>query len=117
MVQDALLKRFNKLSGNGKLEFLHDNGPEYLEKILQRRLIDWDVVNCNKPTYSPQSNGMCEAFNGTFKKDYLYQNYLESEADVQRMIGSWIEEYNNYAPHSGLGMMSPNDFFKLKLPA
>jgi len=52
-----------------------------------------------------------------FKRDYLYQNCLESEADVQRMIGSWIEEYNNYASHSGLGMMSPDDFFKLNLAA
>ncbi len=117
MVQEALLKRFDKLSGNTKLEFLHDNGPEYLEKIFQKQLKDWEVINFNTPTYSPQSNGMCEAFNGTFKRDSLYQNCLESEEDVQGMIGNWIEEYNNYAPHSGLGMMSPNDFFKLKLAA
>ena len=117
MVQESLLKRFGKLSGNHKLEFLHDNGPEYLEKIFQKQLKDWEVINCNTPTYSPQSNGMCESFNGTFKRDYLYQNCLESEEDVQGMIGKWIEEYNNYAPHSGLGMMSPNDFFKLKLAA
>lgn len=117
MIQESLLKRMGKLSGENELEFLHDNGPEYIEKKLKAQLSEWKIVNCNTPTYSPQSNGMCEAFNGTFKRDYLYLNCLESEEDVQAMIGAWIEEYNNYAPHSALEMMTPHEFFKLKLVA
>ena len=73
MLQEALLKRFGQAAAPHPLEFLHDNGPEYLERTLQRQLKEWNIVNCNTPTYSPQSNGMCEAFNGTFKRDYVYQ--------------------------------------------
>jgi transposase InsO family protein len=63
MLQEALLKRFDQLPAPHELEFLHDNGPEYLENALQKQLKDWNIKNCNTPIYSPQSNGMCEAFN------------------------------------------------------
>ncbi len=117
MMQEALLKRFGQLPTPKKLEFLHDNGPEYLEHAFQKQLKEWKVTNCNTPTYSPQSNGMCEAFNGTFKRDYVYQNCLESEEEVQKMIKEWVEDYNSFAPHSALGMKSPMEFFKLKSAA
>jgi len=77
MMQEALLKQFGKLKAPRRLEFLHDNVPEYLEKQLKKQLLDWNITDCNTPTYAPQSNGICEALNGTFKRDYVYQNCLE----------------------------------------
>ena len=117
MLQEALLKRFGQLPAPKELEFLHDNGPEYREHALQKQLKEWNIKNCNTPTYSPQSNGMCEAFNGTFKRDYVYQNCLDSEESVREMIHEWVKDYNNFAPHAALGMKSPNEFFNLKLAA
>ena len=114
MLQEALLKRFGQVAAPQPLEFLHDNGPEYLEHALQRQLKEWNIINCNTPTYSPQSNGMCEAFNGTFKRDYVYQHCLDSEEEVRKMIAESVEDYNTFAPHSALGMKSPNEFFNLK---
>ena len=78
MLEQAIYSRFPKGPNSIKyLEFLHDNGPEYTELKLQKQLKAWGIKNCNTPTYSPQSNGMCEAFNGTFKRDYVYQNCLD----------------------------------------
>ncbi|MFT7163343.1 MAG: putative transposase [Bacteroidia bacterium] len=75
MLQNAIFKRFgDKLPVKGTLQFLHDNGPEYIEGGLKKSIDDWNIENCNTPTYSPESNGMCEAFNGTFKRDYVYEN-------------------------------------------
>lgn len=117
MLQETLLNRFGQLPAPKPLEFLHDNGPEYLEHALQKQLKEWNIVNCNTPTYSPQSNGMCEAFNGTFKRDYVYQNCLDSEEEVRKMIHEWVKDYNTFAPHSALGMMTPAEFLNLKLAA
>lgn len=113
MLQEALLNRFGQLPAPRPLEFLHDNGPEYREHAFQKQLKAWNIVNCNTPTYSPQSNGMCEAFNGTFKRDYVYQYCLESEEEVRKMLGQWVKDYNTFAPHSALGMKSPQEFFNL----
>jgi len=60
---------------------------------------------------------MCEAFNGTFKRDYIYQNCLGSEEEVREMIHEWVKDYNTFAPHSALGMKSPTEFFNLKIAA
>jgi len=114
MKQEALLKRFVKLKAPRRLEFLHDNGPEFLEKQLKKQLLDWNITDFNTPTYSPQSNGISEAFNGTFKRDYVYQNCLESEEEVRSMMKSWVEDYNRFAPHSAHEMKFPNEFYNLK---
>lgn len=118
MLQEALFNRFGeKFPEAWKLQFLHDNGPEFIEKELKKRIKLWKIVNCNTPTYSPQSNGMCEALNATFKRDYVYESCLESAEIVQKQIKQWVEEYNNFAPHSALYMKTPNEFYKFKTAA
>lgn len=118
MVEEAIAKRFPgtdfKTAG---LEFLHDNGPEYIEKVFRKRLISWDVTDCRTPCYSPESNGMCEAFNGTFKRDYVYQGSLDNFETLKAQIEKWVADYNSFAPHSALGMLSPAEFYKLKTAA
>lgn len=115
MVQDALIKRFgDMLPPKGQLQFLHDNGLEFIEKILARNLNSWNIESCNTPVYSPQSNGLVESFNGTFKRDYVYESCLDDADSVLSMIPKWLEEYNTFAPHSALGMKTPTEFFNLK---
>ncbi len=41
---------------DSRLQFLHDNGPEFIEKILNSNLKKWNIESCNTPIYSPQSN-------------------------------------------------------------
>ncbi|MFT6964092.1 MAG: putative transposase [Flammeovirgaceae bacterium] len=62
MLQEALFSRFGEsIPKKGKLQFLHDNGPEYIEKGLKKQIKAWQLEDCNTPTYSPQSNGICAA--------------------------------------------------------
>ena len=118
MLQEALIIRFgDQWPKQNELQFLHDNGPEYIEKKLKANIKEWQIKNCNTPTYSPQSNGMCEAFNGTFKRDYVYENCLDNPQTVHDQIQSWVDDYNHYAPHSALGMKTPMEFYNFKTAA
>lgn len=118
MLQEALFERFGEgLPEKGTLRFLHDNGPEYIEKKLREQVGNWNIQDCNTPTYSPQSNGICEAFNGTFKRDYVYENCLDNPETVYDQIQKWVDEYNQYAPHSALEMKTPNEFYNFKTAA
>jgi len=118
MLQEAILNRFgDQLPEKGSLQFLHDNGPEYIERKLRKSINQWQIQDCNTPTYSPQSNGMCEAFNGTFKRDYVYENCLDNPAIVHNQIQKWVDEYNQFAPHSALNMKTPNEFYIFKSAA
>jgi len=56
---------------------------------------------------------MSEAFVNTLKRDYVYTNDCFNADAVLEMLPGWIEDYNNIAPHSGLGMKSPREYREL----
>jgi len=60
--------------------------------------------------YRPESNGLAEAFIGTFKRDYVHGAELRDAATMRTQIGGWFEDYNTQAPHSALEMRSPHDY-------
>ena len=64
-------------------------------------------VPITTPAYSPQSNGLAEAFGKTFKRDYVDGAELRDVESVLTRLGRWIEDYKTQAPHSALGMQSP----------
>jgi putative transposase len=99
LVQEALFARFGAgLPPQKQLQLLHDNGPENREKNLRRSLRSWNLEDCH--THTSESNGMCEGLNGTFKRDYVYENCLDNPQIVISRMQEWVDEYNNFAPHS-----------------
>jgi putative transposase len=95
------------------IQWLSDNGPCYVsrETVMFARELGFDVRTT--PSYSPESNGMAEAFVKTFKRDYASLDKLENALDVMSKLSSWFSDYNENAPHQGLKMMSPRQFLRV----
>src|SRR5499433_1383193 len=68
------------------------------------------LVPIPTPAYSPQSNGLAEAFVHTFKREYIDGADLRDAETVLAQIVGWFEDYNTQAPHSALGMRSPREY-------
>jgi transposase InsO family protein len=92
------------------VEWLSDNGPPYTAHATRAFGHDSGLVVCTTPAYSPESNGMAEAFVKTFKRDYVYLARLADAASVLAALPIWFEDYNQHHPHRGLGMKSPRRF-------
>jgi putative transposase len=92
------------------LQWLSDNGPPYTALETRSFGSDLGLIVCNTPAYSPESNGMAEAFVKTIKRDYVYVNRLESAEAVINQLKHWFEDYNENHPHSGLKMKSPREY-------
>lgn len=112
MVRETVFRRFGEDRGAAQgIEFLSDNGPEYTSHRFRPALQALGLVPCHTPRGSPESNGLAEAFFGSFKRDYVYQSCLETMEAVAQQLPGWILHYNQEAPHSALGMQAPADFY------
>ena len=87
------------------VQWLSDNGPQYTATATVLYAHELGLVPITTPAYSPESNGLAEAFVGTFKRDYLGDADLRDAETVLAQLGQWIEDYNSQVPHrrSGCG--------------
>src|SRR4029434_1191172 len=85
-------------------------GEKTLAELSRELDISLGLVPITTPAYSPESNGLAEAFVGTFKRDYVTGAELRDAETVLAQLGGWFEDYNTQAPHSALGMRSPTDY-------
>ncbi len=115
-IQDLMLKsvqhRFKDIETPKTIQWLSDNGPQYTANDTRwlGRTLGFDVRTT--PSYSPESNGMAEAFVKTIKRDYIYVNNVHSAKQVMNDLHSYFEDYNEVAPHKGLNMLSPRMFLR-----
>jgi putative transposase len=111
IMMEAVEKRFGEaLQAPRQIEFLTDRGAIYKAYNVQSLARQLNLKPCFTKAYSPESNGMAEALVNTIKRDYVYTNDCETAEKVLKMLPDWFHDYNNIAPHSALGMMSPVEY-------
>ena len=109
-MQQSVCYRFEGFEPDEPVQWLSDNGGVYtaLETLITAEKLG--LAPITTPAYSPQSNGMSEAFVNTLKRDYAEGAMLWDAASVLEQVPLWFEDYNNRVPHSALGMLSPRQY-------
>lgn len=92
------------------IQWLSDNGGQYTADAVKAYGEAWGYDMRTTPAYSPESNGVSEAFVKTFKRDYVYAHALPDAVTVLGQLSKWFEDYNKNAPHSGLKYLSPWEY-------
>jgi putative transposase len=84
-----------------------DNGTEFTSTALDH----WAYWNRVKLDFSrpgkPVDNSVCEAFNGSVRRECLTCLWFASLAEARVTLASWREDYNNHRPHTSLGLQPP----------
>lgn len=114
LMAQGVESRFDDVKVPHPIEWLSDNGPPYIANNSKAFAKTCGLLVRNTPAYSPESNGMAEAFVKTFKRDYVYVNDVDSAASVLAQMPMWFIDYNEVAPHKGLRMLSPKMFLAKK---
>lgn len=87
-----------------------DQGTEFTSIALDQ----WAYWNKVQLDFSrrgkPGDNAVCEAFNGSVRRECLSQAYFLSYVDAQQVLEKWKDEYNNQRPHSSLQHLPPAHF-------
>lgn len=114
MIRDMMLAcvegRFGAVRAPHPVQWLADNGSPYTAKDTVDFATALNLVACFTPVRSPESNGVCEAFVKTLKRDYARVNPRPDALTVLQQLPAWFEDYNTSHPHSGLRMLSPREF-------
>ena len=90
-----------------------DNGPEFISKYF----VDWCVNYNIEIKYiqpgKPMQNAYIERFNRLYREDILDAYIFESLDQLKELSIDWVNDYNQYHPHSSLRNKSPINYLKL----
>jgi transposase InsO family protein len=114
MIRDMMLTcvtgRFGDVRAPHPVRWSADNGSPYTAKDTIDLTTALNLLACFTPVRSFESNGICEAFLKTLKRDYARVNPRPDALTVLQQLPAWFEDYNAVQPHSGLHMLPPCEF-------
>ncbi|XP_077317226.1 uncharacterized protein LOC143940054 [Lithobates pipiens] len=88
-VADALLGIFTKMGFPAEL--ISDQGPQFVSDLMQALCQQIQMTHIMASPYHPQTNGLCERFNGTLKQ--MLQTFVHSQGkDWERDIRGFPTE-------------------------
>ena len=87
-----------------------DNGTEFTSTALDHWAY-WNRValDFSRPG-KPVDNSVCEAFNGSLRRECLTRHWFASLLEAQTELSTWRADYNNLRPHTSLGMHTPAQY-------
>jgi putative transposase len=87
-----------------------DNGPELTANALR----DWCRFGGTGASYidpgSPWQNPWVESYGSRMRDELLAIESFASVFEAEVLVADWRDEYNDYRPHSALGMLTPTEF-------
>jgi len=87
-----------------------DQGAEFTSIALDQWAY-WNKVHLDfSRRGTPGDNAVCEAFNGSVRRECLSQAYFLNYVDARQALEKWKDDYNNVRPHSSLQDLSPAQF-------
>ena len=101
---------------------LSDNGPPWGKDAVHRhtRLTAWlmrlDITPIHGRPYHPQTQGKCERFNGTLKRELLAWRDFGSLEAAQLGFDDWRQVYNHQRPHQAIGDQPPASRYRVAEP-
>ena len=109
--QDELvvLQRAKEKFPNETPRIISDNGSQFLAKDFKEFIRICGMTHVRTSPYYPQSNGKLERFHGSIKGECIRPGTPISLEDALRIVGRYVEHYNQVRLHSAIGYVAPAD--------
>ena len=99
-------------TGIKSVKLINDNGSQLISKDFREVLLSAEIRQIRIRRNHPQSNGKVERFNGLVRQECLRPHSPVTVTEVERVVGQYIDEYNNHRLHSAIDYMRPVDYYK-----
>jgi putative transposase len=109
--QDELvvLQRAKEKFPEARPRIISDNGAQFLAKDFKEFIRICGMTHVRTSPYYPQSNGKLERFNGSIKGECIRPGTPISLEDARRIVGRYVDHYNQVRLHSAIGYIAPAD--------
>ena len=87
-----------------------DNGPEFIANIINNWSIHMGINFHHIQPGKPTQNAFIERFNRTYRENILDAYVFKDLMEVRNQSELWMEDYNNYRPHSAIGYKAPKQY-------
>lgn len=87
-----------------------DNGAEFVAQKVADLFQDKHVLAKFIEPGSPWQNGRVESFNDKLRDELLNREIFETGGDLQASLDAFLDEYNNFRPHSSLANSTPEEW-------
>lgn len=113
-LEQALITRFRTLGKVGQSFLLRsDNGLVFTSRSYTALVKSYGLQQEFITPYTPQQNGLVERLIRTLKEQCVHRHRFETLQHASRVIGDWINFYNQKRPHQALGMKTPAEAYAL----
>jgi transposase InsO family protein len=106
---EVVLQRAREKFPGETPRIITDNGPQFIAKDFKQFIRLCGMTHVRTSPYYPQSNGKLERYHRTIKSDCIRPGTPLSLEDAQRIIGQFVDHYNNVRLHSAIQYITPGD--------
>ncbi len=106
---EITLQRARELFPRARPRIISDNGPQFIAKDFKEFIRVCGMTHVKTSPYYPQSNGKLERWHQSLKREAIRPKTPLSLEDAQRIVGDFVDYYNNVRLHSALGYLAPKD--------
>jgi len=106
---EIIVQRARERFPESKARIISDNGPQFIAKDFKEFIRSMGMTHVRTSPYYPQSNGKLERWHKSIKAECIRPKAPVSLEDARRMVGEYVEEYNQRRLHSAIGYIAPLD--------
>lgn len=104
---ETILQRAREKYPQARPRLITDNGPQFIARDFKEFIRLAGMTHVRTAPYYPQSNGKIEAWNKTAKVSAIRPKQPGSLAEARKIVGEFVEHYNNVRLHSAIGYVTP----------
>lgn len=106
---ELILQRARELFPNVSPRIISDNGPQFIARDFKEFIRICGMTHVRTSPFYPQSNGKLERWHQSLKRECVLPGVPLSIEDARRLVGRYVNHYNQVRLHSAIGYIPPGD--------
>ena len=106
---EIVIERAKEKYPAARPRIISDNGPQFIARDFKEFIRISGMTHVKTSPYYPQSNGKIERWHQSLKKECIRPKTPLGLDDARRLVGEYVEHYNNVRLHSAIGYVAPMD--------